>query len=265
MRACGRITGSAMSKRNKNTSDMTDVPTGPCANTEAGIQSEPTPPSLRCAPECIEGDTPPPIIVDTRTRWLLWGMRLGSPVTRLGSLILFFLPWVNIRCVDAKGEVTSQISVSGAQLVYGGATDRSVKAEKEIPQPEDPKVKVEIAPDAFKQDLKPKEIVAKCLLAFYGSFLLVVLSFALIRPGVIRALLGTTYSVVVLASLLGGSWILLENPFFPTGPSLILGQLVTKEYTAWYYASYAAIAVTMLIHGSEMWFAWSRCRPSRCT
>jgi hypothetical protein len=45
---------------------------------------------------------------------VLFGMPFSASVARLGAftwlgaLILFFLPWVDIRCTNAGGEVTSQ-------------------------------------------------------------------------------------------------------------------------------------------------------------
>src|SRR4051812_43448189 len=65
-----------------------------------GIQPTPTPasrPPSIADPESIPGQVPS----EGRKRgWVLFGLRFGSPLTWLGGVILFFLPWLDIRCVD---------------------------------------------------------------------------------------------------------------------------------------------------------------------
>src|SRR5579864_6311204 len=78
------------------------------------------------------------------TRKLDW-LRWMSPTSWFGALILFFLPWVDISCIDTKGKVTRRITMSGAQLVWGGATDHSETPEAVEPERGNAKVKVDIA------------------------------------------------------------------------------------------------------------------------
>ncbi len=134
-------------------------------------------------------------------RKLNW-LRCLSPVSWFGALILFFLPWVDISCIDAKGKVTTRITMGGAQLVSGGATDRSSRPVQVAPAPGNARVKVEIAPGAFKQDPKPKWIAGRCTLAVYALLLVACLSFLLVRPGMKRALVGMLVSVLLVGSSL---------------------------------------------------------------
>src|SRR5262249_9430980 len=145
--------------------------------------------------------------------------------------------WVDIRCSSAKGEVSRHITVSGAQLVSGGATDHLKIPEKAEARAGKAEVIVDIAPDAFQQEEGPKRIGGRCLLAVY--FLLSVggLTFAFVQLRVARALLGMAYSLGVFGLLLAGNWLLLDTPFVPSAPSRMFGQLVTMEYTPWYYGS----------------------------
>lgn len=45
--------------------------------------------------------------------------RLASPTFLIGAIVLFFLPWVDIRCSAANGEKTIA-SQSGFQMICGG-------------------------------------------------------------------------------------------------------------------------------------------------
>jgi hypothetical protein len=199
----------------------------------------------------------PGIVSDSTLRALVapqrYWLRCMSPASWFGALVLFFLPWMDISCINAKGEVTSRITMSGAQLVSGGATDRSERPERVNAQPGGPEVKVEIAADAFKQQPNPNWITGRCLLAAYGFLLIACLSFALVRLGPRRALAGLLCCLILLALLLSGSWLLLEKPVSPPEPSRMFGEWVVVRYTPWYYASYLVNVAALLWFGIEWW------------
>jgi hypothetical protein len=197
----------------------------------------------------IVSDSTLSALVAPQRHWL----RCMSPTSWFGALVLFFLPWMHISCVNAKGEVTSRITMSGAQLVWGGATDHSERPERVDAQPGGPEVKVEIAPDAFKQQRNPNWIAGRCLLATYGFLLIACLLFALVRPGPRRALAGLLCCLILLALLLSGSWLLLENPVSPPEPSQMFEEWVVVRYTPWYYASYLVNVAALLWFGIELW------------
>jgi hypothetical protein len=196
----------------------------------------------------VRDSTLPPLGAPLRP-WL----RCMSPASWYGALLLFFLPWMEISCINAKGEVTNRITMSGAELVWGGATDRSERPERLDAKPGVPAVKVEIAPDTFKQKPDPKRIAGRWLLAAYGLLLMACFSFALVRPGFRRAWAGLLSSLILLALLLSGSWLLLEKPVSPPEPSRMFGEWVVVSYTPWYYASYLVNVAALLWFGIELW------------
>jgi hypothetical protein len=196
--------------------------------------------------------------------WLFCGIRY-SPMAWLGPLVLIFLPWVDIRCSSPKGKVTSHFTVSGAQLILREATDRSKKPAKEEAQAGKNNVKVEIAPDAFKQNEEPKRFGGRFLLAVYFLFSFGGLFFAFVQPNAARGLLGMGHSLGVFGLLLAGNWLLWDNPFFPGAPSRIFGQRVTMEYTPWYYCSYVVVVATFLCFGIEWWLYLDSCRTRSST
>jgi hypothetical protein len=208
--------------------------------------SDPSPPADDRA---IVSDSTLRGLVVPQRRWL----RRMSLSSWFGALVLFFLPWIDISCINAKGEVTSRSTVSGAQLVWGGATDRSERPERVDAQPGAPDVKVEIAPDAIKRNADPKEVAARWLLGAYGLLLSACLSFALVRPGLRRASVGLRCSLILLALLLSGSWLLLEKPIYPPEPSRMFDEWLVMSYTPWYYTSYLANVAALLCFGIELW------------
>jgi hypothetical protein len=182
---------------------------------------------------------------------LVWLRRL-FPANWFGALVLFFLPWWDISCINDRGTVT-RFTISGAQFVWGGATTHSKRPEGVDAKAEEGKVTVEVAPNAIKEE--PKRVVGRLVLAAYGLLLIACLSFALIQPSLGRALAGFYLSLILLALLLTGSWLLLGDPFFPDNPSRMFNRwLLTSIYTPWYYASYLANIAALLCFGIEWWF-----------
>ena len=183
-----------------------------------------------------------------------------SPAGWLGALILFHLPWLDISCSNSKGEITCRRTMSGAQLVLNCSTDRTERPERDDAQRDAPEVKIEIAPDAIKPD--PKWIAGRWLLAVYGFLLIICLSFALLRPSKQRASAGVLCSMILLALLLTGSWLLLERPVFPSEPERMFGEWVVVNYTSWYYGSYLANLAVFLCYGIELWGSRNRGAPA---
>lgn len=190
------------------------------------------------------------------------------PASWFGALVIFFLPWIDIRCIKDNGEVTSRITMSGAELVCGGATDRTERPERTDPQPDDPDVRIQIAPDAIKQVPNPKEIAGRCLLACYSLLLLVCLAFVAVRPGIRRAWAGTCCSLILLVLLLAGNWLLLKKSISPPEPSRSkIDVWFVVNYTPWYYASYLLNLAALLWFGIELWIILRlrRTRGTRAT
>src|SRR5262249_6839225 len=100
-------------------------------------------------------------------------------------------------------EVTSHFTVSGAQLVLGGATRRSNRLAGQG------NGHVEIAPDAFKQDEGPRHTGGRWLLAVYFWLSGGGLAFAFFQPNPTRAVLGMAHALGVFGLLLTGNWLLL--------------------------------------------------------
>jgi hypothetical protein len=62
-------------------------------------------------------------------------------------------------------------------------------------------------------------------------------------------LAGVLCSLILLALLLAGSWLLLENPVIPPKPS----DWTETCYTPWYYVSYLANVAALSCFGIELW------------
>jgi hypothetical protein len=211
-------------------------------------------PSLHSVDRAIVSDSTLRELIVPQRKWL----GHMSPASWFGAFVLFFLPWIDISCINAKGEITSRITMSGAELVWGGATDRSERPKRVSAPPGAPGPEVVIAPDAIKRKSDSKWIAGRWLLAVYGLLLIACLSFAWVQPGVRRALAGLLCSLIILALLLSGSWLLLEKPVFPREPSRMFEQWVVVSYTPWYYASYLANASAFLCFGIELWVLRNR-------
>src|SRR5262245_5759912 len=208
------------------------------------------------SPSCkdVASDSRLQELVPRKFGWL----RCLSPACWFGALILFFLPWIDISCIAAKGKVTTRFTMSGAQLVWGESAYHSPKPEQKEPAPENAKAKIEIPPDAFKQKADPKWISGRYMLAIYALLLLGCLSFALVRPSMKRAVAGLFSSLILFGFLLAGSCLLLEKPLVPPDPSQMFDKWVVMKYAPWYYASYLAIIAAFLCSGIELWIVRSR-------
>lgn len=164
--------------------------------------------------------------------WALLGLRFSGPASWFGAIILFFLPWLDIRCMDA-GEIRRHLTISGAQLAWGGATLHKPDRKEVFPKQEN--------------FLKPEETVAQHMLTLYLIFLVMGVGLALANPGVGRATVGLIHSLSLLSVLLTGNWIFFA--FDMEDGSRIFRMLNDGinpssiiEYTPWYYASYAVNA-----------------------
>ena len=187
----------------------------------------------------------------------IFGIRLSSPLGWVGAVIIFFLPWVELRCFDKKGEVVSHVSCSGHQLAWGGGTDLMPKRDEEekADQKKDDGFiapgAIKIAPDAIKPT--SSESAASVLLSIYAAGLAFGLTLKgiciMTPPSFFRAVAGASYSLCLLFLPLAGMWVLWGNPLYPPDEALAI-----LEYTPWYYACYAANLWAVLSFGLEFWF-----------
>jgi hypothetical protein len=154
--------------------------------------------------------------------------RVGSLATWSGTVVLFFLPWVDFSCLDPNGRLAGRATVSGAQLAWGGVTVQAPGKPAEG-------TLVDLGP--LLTD--PPRLLAGCLLSLYLLGLLGGLALvALLPPSVPRAAIGSLLAVVLLGLLFLGSWAGLRNPLWPEpGPRLPKGLLECR-YSPWYYSSY---------------------------
>lgn len=79
------------------------------------VELTPAPPQAIPVPTGVAASSAPPIVI------VLKALRFGSATTSLLAVILFCLPWVNLRCsLDAGSE--SLAKQSGLQSIYGGCS-----------------------------------------------------------------------------------------------------------------------------------------------
>lgn len=192
----------------------------------------------------------------------LLGVRFSSPLAWLGALVLFFLPWVEIRCFDKQGKLTHHTTHSGAQLAWGGAADVMPKreVEKQAEQREDDFIRpgaIQIAPDAIKTSWN--EVASNLVMSIYFMLLAIGLVLKVIcfmlDPSRLRSGVGAVLALAVLLMPLFGMWLQWGNPLYlPSEPGVI------AEYTSWYYASYVINLLALFSFGMECWLARNQVR-----
>jgi uncharacterized membrane protein YbhN (UPF0104 family) len=155
-------------------------------------------------------------------------------------LILFFLPWLELCCVDAKGERTDFVTVSGARLLFGSSTPRSAQAE----------------------ETDPRWVLMQCMLAVYLFFLIAGLLYALVQPQVTRAVLGTLHALLLVGLLATAFWVSFGNPLSLGEPERGKRWTTVARYTPWYYASYVANFLALVCFLVEFWVVLGSRRPS---
>ena len=158
------------------------------------------------------------------------GFRLSSLLAWAGALVLFFLPWVDIRCQSRDGRVVSRVTLSGAQLAWGGATAR-VEGEP---------TRASLV-DVSTLWQNARRLVAGCLLTGYFLGLVVGIPLALSGPpGAARAGAGLVLALVLGGLLLAAALVCFGNPFRAGGRFVSSVGVVDTHFTGWYFASYLA-------------------------
>jgi hypothetical protein len=161
-------------------------------------------------------------------------LRFSSPVSWLASVVLFFLPWVDIRCTSQKDHQVDHATFSGAQLAWGGRTTLEPAAKRQW-----------TLGDASVQH--GEYLLVSFLLSLYLLGLLYGLGFAAMTPTPQRAVTGMIFASIVLGLLVCGSLLALGNPGLPGKPLRIFKtHLMEATYTPWYYGSYVANFVALL-------------------
>jgi hypothetical protein len=173
----------------------------------------------------------------------LIGIRFSSMLSWCGALILFFLPWVDLQCMDKNGKVATHLTFSGAQLITGTPTVVEPKLGPNDRNDEPQKLR----------DRPANEQAAAWVMMAYALGLTVIVVCKIVyvtrRPSATRAVLGALAAAVLLSLLTSGSWLFLENPLYPPPPRLA----TVMEYTRWYYGSYLVNLWAMLSLVVEWW------------
>lgn len=172
----------------------------------------------------------------------LLGIRFSSTLSWSVALILFFLPWIDLKCMDKNGEVVTHITFSGAQIITGTST--VVKSKQDPNERNEQPQKLE--------DRLPNEQAAAWLMMAYALGLTAVVVCKIVyvtrRPSATRAVFGVIAAAVLLALLTSGAWLFLSDPLFPPRD-----MAAVMEYTKWYYGSYVVNLWAMLSFVVEWW------------
>jgi hypothetical protein len=172
--------------------------------------------------------------------WAFFGIRYGAVASWLGALVLFLLPWVEIKCVNDKG-AGFHTTMSGAQIVLGEHTDH-LPPDK-IRRQEKP------APQAEDKEPKLRQVIGRYLLAVYGLLLIIGLGCLFIQPQKLRAVLGGVYALAVLVLPIAGMWLF-------WGHALWLPMSPILRYTYWYYGTHVANLLAILSFAIELSTFW---------
>jgi hypothetical protein len=217
-----------------------------------------TPRQVPAAPQLAHArhETPAPAPA-TRPRW--W--RFPAPATLLLTLVLFPLPWVEIACQappDKGGGKTVLFTQSGLQTVYGGFSNGpaldALGAMGDTKKNDDKKLK--------KEDVKMAPIMG-----LYAAGLLGGLTLGLLLPlGRGRRVVLAACCLISIAALAGQSAL-----GFPLGNAVdeklkleaatpkgtdprqikIDMPLPMRQYTPWFYLSFAGAVGALAVIGAE--------------
>ena len=172
--------------------------------------------------------------------------RITSPLGWIGALVLFFLPWVDISCQAKDSPKHMHVTVSGAQLAWGG----SAYAEEGAPSKY-------FLIDLGKLVRDWQSMLVGLLLNMYLVGLTLGIALALVSsPGLLRAYLGLGIAIVLLILLPTACWVVMGNPLRPPPTSLWFGEwLYEPTLTVWYFASYAANVLSFVTFSVECWYS----------
>jgi hypothetical protein len=202
---------------------------------------------VQYVPTLLPVEAPPvaPRLAGARPGYIPW--RYGSPAGLLLALILFPLPWIDVRCdrpIDPSGN-RSLVEQSGLQAAYGGYTETPTFRTERERRP---------AQNA------PADLPGAPLMVLYGLCLAGGLFCGIAvrrRPLRLAGQVGTSALALVLLYLQAHRGFPLELAV--TSPPVreataevllrgLLGQsgLVEVRYTAWFWLTVAAVAASLL-------------------
>jgi hypothetical protein len=156
--------------------------------------------------------------------------RFTSPLCWLTAIVFFFLPWLNLCCVE-NGEIHTFATLSGAELAWGGI--RTCVAE---------------SPERITWH-DWKYLAAYFMLAAYALGLSAASVYMLRRHASVRR----AWTGIKLACILTCLLLLACCMLFDGDPFL---NWDTTSLTKWYYGSYIVNVLAVLIFGLEWW--WMR-------
>lgn len=174
----------------------------PVSEHATSIQGSPKVGHLTCDDGHVDGEALPNVEWSLGVVLAMLGLRFSSPFAWLGALVLFFLPWFDVQCMDNRGNV-SHATVNGPLIVTRMAT---------------------------------RQVAAPILLAVYclGLVLAIIVSLAL-GIGLVRTTFGITMGMLLFFCFLIGTWSFMNDPMIPR----LEMRVVRISVTPWYFASIA--------------------------
>jgi hypothetical protein len=166
--------------------------------------------------------------------------RVISPLCLIGAAALFFMPWLDIRCV-ANSKTEERYSFSGAQLAWGGGTKR-VNGETTVNTLGGRGLPIDKS--GFGTFL---------LTAYISGLILCTVWVCPRRPNQDRALRGLVVAIVLTAVLFGTCCYLFNGEPFPHERDELF-------FTRWYVCSYLANGLAIVFFLIEWQYFKSRCR-----